>query len=275
MTNDEETTGSEDTLQALLGQINALAQKAKTEELSPEEKALQKDLRQRYIRIFRKNLRAGMDETSWQYPDGRVVYAKDLKKSHTRAGENKAELRKSLKAKRDGLSLTYRTKRSRKLMGRLCTFLDSLPVGRLYSYSPFGSEVDISGLRAYAAERGIPLLLPRAEENHQMSFYETGPDEELYASSYGILEPLPKETLPPLPEGKIDVVMVPGLAFDEAGYRLGYGGGYYDRFIEEDEFRLFVALSFEEQVVRILPREKWDKRVNYLITPERLIHYDK
>ena len=68
-----------------------------------------------------------------------------------------------------------------------------------------------------------------------------------------------------------DIALLPGVAFDLAGGRLGYGGGYYDRFLEKALNCPRVGLCFEFQLVSSLPLAPWDQRVNYICTEERIL----
>jgi 5-formyltetrahydrofolate cyclo-ligase len=97
------------------------------------------------------------------------------------------------------------------------------------------------------------------------------PERELTLGPWGILEPK-GEFYRPFPLEEIDVVIVPGVAFDERGNRLGFGRGFYDKFLRRLSERVsFVALAFELQVVRRLPSQSHDVAVDYIITEKRII----
>ena len=89
---------------------------------------------------------------------------------------------------------------------------------------------------------------------------------ELKKGKFGILEPKEKVEY----QGKINLVIVPGVAFDEHGNRLGYGGGYYDNFLKNCSV-LRVAFAYEEQIVQAIPAEEHDITMNYIITERRII----
>jgi 5-formyltetrahydrofolate cyclo-ligase len=80
-----------------------------------------------------------------------------------------------------------------------------------------------------------------------------------------MLEPLP--TLPKIDPSEIDVILVPGVAFDRKGGRLGYGGGFYDRLLPLASQAVWVGVAFEQQVLAAIPMEPWDFRVGWLVTP--------
>lgn len=90
---------------------------------------------------------------------------------------------------------------------------------------------------------------------------------EFVHAAFGIAEPKIRHTV--MPEA-LDLILVPGLLFDESGHRCGYGGGYYDRFLSDTMFA--VGLAFRSQVIRAFPCEPYDKRVRFIVTEEGVIH---
>ena len=96
--------------------------------------------------------------------------------------------------------------------------------------------------------------------------------DELRAGKYGILEPdAAAEELPP---EQIGLIIVPALACDRQGYRLGYGGGYYDRFLSHTG-AVRMALCAEARLLSRLPHEPFDMRCNYVITERQVLHTDE
>lgn len=140
-------------------------------------------------------------------------------------------------------------------------------------YCAMRTELDTRLLMARALAQGKRLFLPRvvAGVKGAMEFVPVDSVDRLVRSSMGILEP-PKElpgfsgfaTFAP------QLVVVPGVAFDIRGGRLGFGGGYYDRFLQ-DATCPRVGLCFAFQVVRSLPAESWDVPMTHLCTEERLV----
>jgi len=95
---------------------------------------------------------------------------------------------------------------------------------------------------------------------------------DLAPGTWGILEPKP-DKLRPVDPADLDLVLVPGVAFDEQGNRLGYGGGYYDRFLARlRPDALAVALAFEEQILEDVCPEEHDRQVHAIITDQRSIY---
>lgn len=186
----------------------------------------------------------------------------------------KKELRQAILRLRDELSPEEREIYS-------CTIrkhVESLPVYReaqIISYFvSFKSEVDMIPLIRQGLAEGKRVLLPIADgESRKLIFSELRDfDTELSLSTYGILEPK-KEFLRPVAYEDIELVLTPGVVFDRLGYRIGYGGGYYDRFLGSLSVKPpTVAIAFDLQVADgQLPREEFDMPVDQIITERRTI----
>ena len=140
---------------------------------------------------------------------------------------------------------------------------------------------------AWQAEKTVWLPRVRPEASGLMDFAPCHGPEQLRPGPMGLLEPM--DSLPgvgpemgtdarhgaghgaELPVFAPDIAPLPGVAFDLAGGRLGYGGGYYDRFLEKGFNCPRVGLCFEFQLVASLPLAPWDQRVNYICTEERML----
>lgn len=129
------------------------------------------------------------------------------------------------------------------------------------AYSPTKTELDVGFLAAALADAGHKLCLPRiGVEAQEMSFFEYAIGNELVANKFGILEPLPiaKQVQP-------NVVLVPMLAFDRAKHRLGYGGGYYDKFLHNLP-ALKIGVAFAAQEIEQVPAELHDIALDIIVT---------
>ena len=113
---------------------------------------------------------------------------------------------------------------------------------------------------------GKKIILPRVVGS-KMRLHLVDHSEMLVAGSFGILEPIPSA---PFALAKADMILVPGLAFDQSGVRLGRGGGYYDRLLTDFE-GLRVGVCFEESVFERIPSESHDACMDFLITPSGII----
>jgi len=181
----------------------------------------------------------------------------------------KARLRATMRTQRLRLSAHERATFSQAVCQRVLAL--GLPWRRVGVYLPFQGEVDTWPIIHTLWQRRILVLAPRCRPQCPgiMDWYAITSPNDLRPGSYGILEPTPDcgpraHTLP-------DSVLVPGLAFDRTGGRLGYGGGYYDRFLASSPETCSIALAYDFQVVPMLPRDPWDVAVRILITPTQTI----
>lgn len=141
----------------------------------------------------------------------------------------------------------------------------------LFTYIPFRTETDTLPLVEWGRQHGIQTLVPKVDPStQQFELHRIEGLDDLEAGAWGILEP--KEGTPVVGDlSCIDIILVPGLAFDRLGGRLGYGGGYYDRFFERLEKAttakpLTLAPAFEVQLFDAIPMEEHDFRLDAVIT---------
>ena len=186
----------------------------------------------------------------------------------------KAELRERLLATRAAVS------RSRRLSGgmQVCARLDRLPelaVARtVLGYAATGSEVDVdAALRALLA-RGVAVALPWVAGARLGLGQVRDLAADLAPGWRGVREP-PAGARRPLRPETIDVVLAPGVGFDLAGNRLGYGGGHFDRLLARlRRGAVVVGVGFDEQIVDALPTAAHDRRVNVIVTPTRTLRLE-
>ncbi|MEY4250892.1 MAG: hypothetical protein RJA87_2525 [Pseudomonadota bacterium] len=187
---------------------------------------------------------------------------------HASAASAKTMLRAQMKA--------VRAEASRKEPGAGTAAAEHLPqsyLGRfsvVAGYQPMGSEIDPSALLARFEAAGAQIVLPRTAPKGSglpLSFHLWSPGQPLIKSAFGVAEPSPEAVqLDP------DLVIVPMLAFDGHGHRMGYGQGHYDRTLEALRARYpFVAigLAFEAQRVASVPREDHDQPLDGILTQTR------
>ncbi|WP_158247103.1 5-formyltetrahydrofolate cyclo-ligase [Geothermobacter hydrogeniphilus] len=130
-------------------------------------------------------------------------------------------------------------------------------------YSPVRGEVDTALLLQQLSETGRIPVYPRVV-GAGMEFVRLSPEAPLAPGRFGILEPSGSERLPP---AAIDLLVVPGVAFDRRGHRLGYGRGYYDRALQDEDCRpLLAGLAFAFQLVDRLPAQPHDVQLRLLAT---------
>ncbi len=132
-------------------------------------------------------------------------------------------------------------------------------------YYPFKKEPNLQNILEYAWEHGIITLMPRVMPDKKMIFCPFTKDTILTPNQYGIHESHESPH-----KGDIDVIFVPGLAFDQNGTRLGYGGGYYDRFLQ-DKNVYKVGVCYHDEFVQTLPRENHDIPMDAILTDRGLV----
>lgn len=191
--------------------------------------------------------------------------------------KQKKELRKKVINERDQLTEKDIAGKSR-LIGENLFSLQAYRNAEIIMYFiSFGTEVDTRPMVEETIRQGKIALAPkpRPEERKMIPSRILDWDNDFIPGAYNIPEPK-EEALRPYNPDQIDLLIVPGVAFDLKGNRLGYGGGYYDRF-----FALLkpgtplVALVFELQVVPEVPVEEWDRRVDVIVTEKRIINPGK
>lgn len=197
--------------------------------------------------------------------------------------ERKKRLRKEILARRETLLPEEREEKSGRICRRLIKDLkhmkEELKQGVLFTFVPFGDEVGILPVLKWCWSNGISVAVPKSiPETRELHLYLVDAMEDLQPGIWGILEP--KTNLPLLEDlSRISCVLVPGVAFDPQLRRLGYGGGYYDRFFHKlDGLGLDPAKwapLFEVQLVAEVPSASFDRKVDRLITEERVIGVDK
>jgi 5-formyltetrahydrofolate cyclo-ligase len=151
---------------------------------------------------------------------------------------------------------------------RLLELDEVLEAGTVLLFYSFGSEVDTGLVAERLVAAGKRLLLPYLGP-HGMEAAEVGPGEPLDPTTYGPKEPSRRVAVDP---SMVDVVVAPGLAFDRRGYRVGYGGGHYDRYLARlGHGATRIGLAFSMQVVDRVPREPTDQPLDLVVTDTEVI----
>ena len=186
--------------------------------------------------------------------------------------EERTALRTNILAARNSLSAEERHQKNKIITERLLALPEFSASRSVFAYVSFRSEVETLDLIAQCLQKGmtvsVPLTLPA--EHRLLPYGITNMSRDLTPGYCGIPEPL--TTLPLVDPASIEVVVVPGSVFDARGGRLGYGGGYYDRFLQAAAPQaLRIGLAFDLQVVGAVPLESHDQQLDYLITESRAI----
>ncbi|NLC06638.1 MAG: 5-formyltetrahydrofolate cyclo-ligase [Syntrophomonadaceae bacterium] len=186
----------------------------------------------------------------------------------------KHTLRQTMLTKRRTLGAGEVARRSKQIAEFLIASSSFHKAKAIMAYAPLHNEVDTELLLQAALGQQKQVLLPVAEwENRQLRpvSIKSYPDS-LVAGRYGILEPA-QDRQSPWPVEQIDLVIVPGVAFDVQGYRLGYGQGFYDRFLGRLSPRTeVIGLAYDFQVVETVYPEKHDVIVPMIVTEKGVIN---
>ncbi len=197
-----------------------------------------------------------------QAPEGHEEHA---------AGLTKQEARRRALAARDALQPEQREQLGEAVRGRALELPELAAASTVMLFASFRSEIDTMPLAQWVLRSGRSLCLPRVLGPRTMAaFLVRDLEADLVPGKWDI--PEPREDQPEVPPEDVDLVFVPGSAFDEEGRRCGYGGGFYDSFLPRTRPGTpWVALAFEVQLVPRIILEPHDLPVTAVITERRVI----
>jgi 5-formyltetrahydrofolate cyclo-ligase len=178
----------------------------------------------------------------------------------------KRAVRRAAVERRDLLSEDERSAKSERIVERVLALPEVGAAGTVMAFWSFGSEVETSALieRLHAGKR---VVLPRVAEGDILAV-AYAPGDPVTATTFGAMEPAGADVVPP---EVVDVVIVPGVAFDRRGGRVGYGGGFYDRLFAKAPSVPAVAVAFAVQLVDEVPQGRSDARVDLIVTEDEVI----
>jgi len=185
----------------------------------------------------------------------------------------KAALRRKMAALRDGIPEPSRRLMSERACAHAARWLREKETDVFLAYAPFRSELDTRPLLEWGLREGLAVLLPVCSvPDRSLVLFRVRSLDELRPGAYGLPEPDPARAERWEDLAAVGAVFVPGLAFAPDGSRLGYGGGYYDRFAERMRAAggaaPWMGLAFGLQIVPGLPVEPHDARVDGYVTEE-------
>jgi 5-formyltetrahydrofolate cyclo-ligase len=179
---------------------------------------------------------------------------------------DKARMRAEMRQQRSSWSHIKRQAAADAIAARGPPPLDFVSTAILSGFASMPQELDALPLLKRLHANGYRLCLPVIQgKGRPLLFRAWVPGDEMAAGQWGIREPKPERlALEP------DVLLVPLLAFDKHGFRLGYGGGYYDRTLKDLRSRkpiVGIGLAFDEQEVDVVPHLDYDERLDWVLTP--------
>ena len=188
--------------------------------------------------------------------------------------DEKRALRAAMRAAREAVDVEQRVSRTVAAVERLL----ELPVfaridGRVFAgYVAVGGELSPAGALAFVRDQGGTVALPRVSDTPpRLRFHATGEGVRLRTGRFGLKEP--PETATEIGAGALAAMIVPGLAFDAGGRRLGFGGGYYDGVIDEARAggAVIIGFAYDFQIVDRCPAGPDDRAVDVVVTDARLL----
>jgi 5-formyltetrahydrofolate cyclo-ligase len=186
--------------------------------------------------------------------------------------ENKKDLRLQMKELRNAMDSDTVEILSNQICRRLLELPDYQEAEYVLAYFPANHEVSLLPLMTAAIEAGKRVYLPRVEK-HDMEFYPFTSMEDVKEGYMGIYEPVTTEAFPKADQAVCEkaIILMPGVVFDQDKNRLGYGGGYYDRYLSDLElYRIAVCYDFQV-IEEELPVEPHDVKPQLLVTDKRYI----
>lgn len=185
----------------------------------------------------------------------------------------KKKLRKEILARRDALPEKERHEKSLQIANKIIGLEEFKNANKILLYAHMRSEVETTEIYRESQRQGKDIFYPRVI-GEKMEFYLVDEKTEFEISPFGVSEPKAEVSKLFVPNQKDKIlVLMPGAVFDEAGNRIGYGGGYYDKYLHWLEGMLVckVAVAFECQLVDLgmIENEPHDVKVDYIVTERK------
>jgi 5-formyltetrahydrofolate cyclo-ligase len=135
-------------------------------------------------------------------------------------------------------------------------------------YFPSNYEIDDLKILKFLEKKNFNILLPVIKKNNQMDFFKWSANDPLKINKFGIPEPIGRKIFIP------DILLIPLVSYDRKLNRLGYGGGFYDRYIEKIEKHkkiIKIGLAFSHQKTKKIPINKFDKKLDFIINEKEIL----
>lgn len=185
--------------------------------------------------------------------------------------KNKKDIRRFILEQRDKLEPDIKKELDKKIFSELIDSEAYKNASVIFVFVSFKSEVDTHEIIKQALKDSKTICVPKINtKEREMEIFKINSLGELKEGYYGILEP--GEDCPSVNSNDIDLVLMPGAAFDRQGGRIGYGGGFYDRFLSRMNKKVDkIALAFDFQILDRVPMDEFDVRVDGIVTNEGYI----
>ncbi len=178
----------------------------------------------------------------------------------------KQAFRKEMRRIRASIPEALRNEKDKKICERISASECYKDAQAVFSYASYNSETSTQALNEMIRSDGKMLVLPKVISKTKMVFYEVKTADDLVIGCMGIWEPDASKCSIFIPDQRC-LMLIPGLAFDEDRYRMGYGGGYYDRYLSKYRAHLTcVMIAYDEQKADSVPHDQNDQRLDYIVT---------
>lgn len=178
-------------------------------------------------------------------------------------GVNKDGLRKKILKLRDGLEADERSALDASIRAEVMSLIHERAADTVLIYVSFRSEVDTYGIISDCLDTGVRVAVPRVE-GEDIGFYYIDSFDDLVSGYMGIREPA-EGSRPYDDAADKTVIIVPGSVFDLQNDRIGYGGGYYDRFLTRNPGIYSIGLAYPCQIVESIPVDEWDRPLDTVV----------
>ncbi|HHY21956.1 MAG TPA: 5-formyltetrahydrofolate cyclo-ligase [Bacilli bacterium] len=179
----------------------------------------------------------------------------------------KKQIRQNIRAMLEHIDETELHKKNTAIFDRLIEQRDWKEAKMIGIYVSIGKEVDTRSIIEYGWSTGKRIAVPKIKmATKEMRFHEITSFSQLEETTFQLQEPIVSQC-GEVASSKIDLLIVPGLAFTKNGYRLGYGGGFYDRYLPTYDGKL-IALTYQSQIVENIPINKYDQAVPMILTED-------
>jgi len=184
----------------------------------------------------------------------------------------KNRLRRELKDRRSGLLKSEVLNKSNQIKERIFSLKEFKQAHAVLFYISYDNEVYTHDMIKESIPKGKRIVVPISDkENRRLILSEFDEWNNLKPGSYGILEPR-KDKIKEISVEEVDLIIVPGVGFDEKGRRIGHGKGYYDNLLRKSTKALRIGLAFELQIVDHVPTEEHDVPLDRIVTEKRVIN---
>lgn len=192
---------------------------------------------------------------------------------HSTIASMKRRLRVEMKERLAGMSPRTRADKSYAACRKLTELPEFVDADVLMMYLPIPQEVDPAEIALHAWQAQKTVVAPKVnwDQHHMLAVRIQSLSDDIVTGKFGVPEPAEG---PVWPVEDIDLIIVPALAYDRGGARLGRGGGFYDRLLSEPGARAITCgLGFSEQLIDKLPADKHDQPVDILVTDTEVLRF--